>query len=81
MRPGHQENGDFIRHCARRRTPMISAKLGGHALFTISDRIFEKMVKGKQRHDPIPYTRVRGGMNDVYDIAYNYGTRKRETAC
>ena len=40
-----RENGDFIRHCAREKNPMISAMFGGHALFTISDRTFEKMVK------------------------------------
>ena len=43
-----RENGDFIRHCAREKNPMISAMFGGHALFTISDRTFEKMVKENQ---------------------------------
>ena len=69
-----RENGDFIRHCAREKNPMISAMFGGHALFTISDRTFEKMVKENNGMTGF-HIHVSEGMNDVYDTAYNYGTR------
>lgn len=69
-----RENGDFIRHCAKEKDPMISAMFGGHALFTISDRTFEKMVKENNGMTGF-HIHVSEGMNDVYDTAYNYGTR------
>lgn len=69
-----RENGDFIRHCAREKNPVISAMFGGHALFTISDRTFEKMVKENNGMTGF-HIHVSEGMNDVYDTAYNYGTR------
>ena len=53
---------------------MISAMFGGHALFTISDRTFEKMVKENNGMTGF-HIHVSEGMNDVYDTAYNYGTR------
>ena len=69
-----RENGDFIRHCAREKNPMISAMFGGHALFTISDRTFEKMVKENNGMTGF-HIHVSEGMNDVYDSLQNYGRR------
>jgi len=40
-----QENADFLTWCEKENSDMIKAMFGGHALFTISDRTFEKMVE------------------------------------
>ena len=40
-----QENADFISCCEKNPSDMLAAMFGGHALFTISDRTFEKMVQ------------------------------------
>ena len=40
-----EENASFARWCAEENDDMIKAMFGGHALFTISDRTFEKMAK------------------------------------
>lgn len=40
-----QENADFARWAAKEDSDMVKAMFGGHALFTISDRTFEEMVK------------------------------------
>ena len=69
-----KENGDFIRHCAKENDPMIKAMFGGHALFTISDKTFEKMVKENNGMTGY-HIHVSEGLNDVYDSALNYGTR------
>ena len=58
-----QENADFAKWAKEQDDDMIKAMFGGHALFTISDKTFEKMVKANE------------GMNDVYDSLQNYGCR------
>ena len=45
---------------------MIRAMFGGHALFTISDRTFEKMVKANDGMTGF-HIHVAEGVNDVYD--------------
>ena len=40
-----EENATFARWAAQENDDMIKAMFGGHALFTISDRTFEKMAK------------------------------------
>ena len=47
---------------------------GGHALFTISDETFEKMVKANDGMTGF-HIHVAEGMNDVYDSLRNYGCR------
>ncbi len=69
-----KENGEFARWAAKEDDDMISAMFGGHALFTISDRTFEKMV---EENDGLTgfHIHVAEGMNDVYDSLRNYGTK------
>ena len=69
-----QENADFITHCEKEQDPMVKAMFGGHALFTISDRTFEKMVKANDGRTGF-HIHVAEGMNDVYDSLQKYGTR------
>ena len=69
-----QENADFIAHCEKEQDPMVKAMFGGHALFTISDRTFEKMVKANDGGTGF-HIHVAEGMNDVYDSLQKYGTR------
>lgn len=69
-----KENGDFITHCEKENNPMVKAMFGGHALFTISDKTFEKMVKENNGRTGF-HIHVSEGMNDVYDSLQNYGTR------
>ena len=69
-----QENADFIAHCEKEQDPMVKAMFGGHALFTISDRTFEKMVKANDGRTGF-HIHVAEGMNDVYDSLRNYGCR------
>lgn len=69
-----QENADFIAHCEKEQDPMVKAMFGGHALFTISDRTFEKMVKANDGRTGF-HIHVAEGMNDVYDSLQKYGTR------
>ena len=47
---------------------------GGHALFTISDKTFERMVKANDGMTGY-HIHVSEGMNDVYDSLQNYGRR------
>ena len=61
-----QENKDFIDYCEKNPSEMLKAMFGGHALFTISDKTFDRM--GYHIH-------VSEGMNDVYDSLQNYGRR------
>ena len=80
-----QENADFITECERNRDPMLAAMFGGHALFTISDKTFDRMVAanngrtGYQLMDWLQnlglHIHVSEGMNDVYDSLQNYGRR------
>ena len=69
-----QENADIIAHCEKEQDPMVKAMFGGHALFTISDRTFEKMVKANDGRTGF-HIHVAEGMNDVYDSLQKYGTR------
>ena len=71
---GIQENADFITYCEKENDPMLKAMFGGHALFTISDRTFEKMVKANDGRTGF-HIHVAEGMNDVYDSLQKYGTR------
>ena len=47
---------------------------GGHALFTISDKTFEKMAAANNGRTGF-HIHVSEGMNDVYDSLQNYGRR------
>jgi cytosine/adenosine deaminase-related metal-dependent hydrolase len=47
---------------------------GGHALFTISDKTFAKMVEANNGLTGF-HIHVAEGMNDVYDSLRNYGCR------
>ena len=69
-----EENKSFIDHCERENDSMLKAMFGGHALFTIGDKTFEKCVKANGGRTGF-HIHVCEGMNDVYDTAYNYGTR------
>ena len=69
-----QENADFITECEQEKNPMLAAMFGGHALFTISDKTFDRMVAANNGR--IGYhIHVSEGMNDVYDSLQNYGRR------
>lgn len=69
-----KENGDFITHCEKEQNPMVKAMFGGHALFTIGDKTFAKMVRENAGRTGF-HIHVAEGLNDVYDAAQNYGTR------
>ena len=69
-----QENKDFIDYCESRPSDMLKAMFGGHALFTISDKTFEQMVKANDGMTGF-HIHVAEGMNDVYDSLRNYGCR------
>ena len=69
-----QENAEFARWAKDADDDMIKAMFGGHALFTISDRTFEKMVEANDGMTGF-HIHVAEGMNDVYDSLRNYGCR------
>ncbi|MBR2700049.1 MAG: putative aminohydrolase SsnA [Clostridia bacterium] len=69
-----RENADFARWAKSEDDDMIRAMFGGHALFTISDRTFERMVKANDGMTGF-HIHVAEGMNDVYDSLRNYGCR------
>ncbi len=69
-----RENADFARWAAARDDDMIRAMFGGHALFTLSDRTFEKMVRANDGLTGF-HIHVSEGMNDVYDSLRNFGCR------
>ena len=69
-----QENAEFARWAANEDDDMIKAMFGGHALFTISDKTFEKMVEANDGLTGF-HIHVAEGMNDVYDSLRNYGCR------
>jgi len=69
-----QENADFARHCHQKRSDMRKAMFGGHALFTISDKTFEEMVKANGGMTGF-HIHVSEGMNDVIDSREKYGCR------
>ena len=69
-----KENADWITYCEQQKDPMLAAMFGGHALFTISDKTFEQMVKANDGMTGF-HIHVAEGMNDVYDSLRNYGCR------
>ena len=69
-----KENADFITYCEEQNDPMLKAMFGGHALFTISDKTFDRMV-GANNGRTGYHIHVSEGMNDVYDSLLNYGRR------
>ncbi len=69
-----QENADFAKWAKEADDSMIKAMFGGHALFTISDQTFEKMVEANNGMTGF-HIHVAEGMNDVYDSLRNYGCR------
>ena len=69
-----RENEEFITYCEKNPSDMLAAMFGGHALFTISDRTFEKMVEANNGRTGY-HIHVSEGMNDVYDSLLNYGRR------
>ena len=69
-----QENKDFIDYCERNPSDMLKAMFGGHALFTISDKTFDRMVAANNGRVGY-HIHVSEGMNDVYDSLQNYGRR------
>ena len=69
-----QENQDFLDWCEKNPSGMLAAMFGGHALFTISDRTFERMAAANNGRTGF-HIHVSEGMNDVYDSLQNYGRR------
>ena len=65
-----KENADFITECGQRKDPMLAAMFGGHALFTISDKTFDRMVEANNGRTGY-HIHVSEGMNDVYDSLQN----------
>lgn len=65
-----RENAEFARWAAQQNDDMISAMFGGHALFNISNRTFEKMVEANDGLTGF-HIHVAEGLNDVYD-SLNY---------
>jgi len=68
------ENRDFLDACEKDPDSMTAAMFGGHALFTLSDRTFEKMAEANNGRTGF-HIHVAEGMNDVYDSIRNYGRR------
>ena len=66
-----KENADFITYCQKQNDPMLAAMFGGHALFTISDKTFDRMVEANNGRTGY-HIHVSEGMNDVYDSLQNY---------
>ena len=69
-----QENRDFIDWCQRNPSDMLKPLFGGHALFTISDKTFDRMAEANGGRVGY-HIHVSEGMNDVYDSLQNYGRR------
>ena len=61
-----RENAEFSRWAAAQNDDMITAMFGGHALFTISNKTFEKMVAENNGLTGF-HIHVAEGLNDVYD--------------
>ena len=68
------ENAGWIDECERSKDPMLAAMFGAHALFTISDKTFERMVEANNGRTGY-HIHVSEGMNDVYDSLQKYGRR------
>ena len=69
-----QENKDWLDYCEKNPSDMLASMFGGHALFTISDKTFDKMVSANNGRTGF-HIHVSEGMNDVYDSLQNYGRR------
>lgn len=69
-----QEDKDFIDYCEQNPSDMLKAMFGGHALFTISDKTFDRMAAANSGRVGY-HIHVSEGMNDVYDSLRNYGCR------
>ena len=67
-----RENADFITYCKEKNDPMLAAMFGMHALFTISDKTFEKCVKANDGRTGY-HIHICEGLNDVVDSRDNYG--------
>lgn len=72
-----QENADFISWCENNPDPMLAAMFGGHALFTISDKTFDRMVAANNGRTGY-HIHVSEGMDDAFDSLHNYGCRPVE---
>ena len=72
-----RENGEFSRWAAAQDDDMIRAMFGGHALFTISDETFEKMVAENNGLTGF-HIHVSEGTNDVEDSRDRYGCKPVE---
>ncbi len=66
-----RENADFITFCKEHPDPMLNAMFGMHALFTLSDRTFEKCVKANDDRTGY-HIHISEGLNDVVDSRENY---------
>ena len=66
-----KENADFIRWCRDDPDPMLAAMFGMHALFTISDKTFEKCVEANNGMTGY-HIHICEGLNDVVDSRDNY---------
>ena len=66
-----RENADFIAYCEEKNSDMLKAMFGMHALFTISDKTFEKCVKANGGRTGF-HIHICEGMNDVVDSRENY---------
>lgn len=69
-----QENADFAAWARESDDDMIRAMFGGHALFTLCDKTFERMVAANNGMTGF-HIHVAEGMNDVYDSLRKYGCR------
>ena len=67
-----KENADFIKYCKDKNDDMIKAMFGMHALFTISDKTFEKCVQANDNMTGF-HIHICEGLNDVVDSKENYG--------
>lgn len=66
-----KENADFIKYCRDNPDPMLAAMFGMHALFTISDKTFEKCVEANNGMTGY-HIHICEGLNDVEDSRDNY---------
>ena len=66
-----RENADFIQYCQEQKDPMLAAMFGMHALFTISDKTFDKCVKANDGRTGY-HIHICEGLNDVVDSRDNY---------
>ena len=71
---GIRENAEFARWARAEDDDMIRAMFGGHALFTLSDKTLEAMVRANDGMTGF-HIHVAEGMDDVWDSLRNYGCR------